>query len=93
MLYYMECAAYEAIKNYLEPGDTVLGVRFDFEHLAPTPAGCLITARAEVTGVQDDLVTFAVEAHDEHEVIGKGTHVRRIVNRDRFDKRLNAKRT
>src|SRR6516162_794630 len=72
MIYLMEVAAGEAIEKYLPSGWTSVGAMVSVKHLAATPVGFTVTARAEVVSVEDRLVTFAVEAHDGTEKIGDG---------------------
>jgi len=91
MLMLMEFAAFKAIIPHLDEGEQSVGVGFDFEHLAATPVGATVTARAEVLEVKGRRITFAVEAHDEHEQIGRGQHVRHVVEMERFLKRLRRK--
>ncbi len=78
--------------------DLVVGV----EHTAPrvgsgriavlaTPVGLTVTATAEVTAVEGRTITFKVEARDDREVIGGGTHQRVVVNVARFDARVQKK--
>jgi predicted thioesterase len=50
-----------------------------------------VVASAEVTGVEGRLVTFRVEARDEKELIGDGTHQRVVVNVAKFDERVKRK--
>jgi fluoroacetyl-CoA thioesterase len=77
----MEAAACKALAHH----------RIDVRHLAPSPVGAQVSAHARVTGVDGAKVTFDVEAS--HHVggvsveIGRGTHVRVIVERGAF---LNA---
>ena len=91
MLMLMEFAAFKAIIPHLDDGEQSVGVGFEFEHLAATPAGALVIARAEVLAVDGRRVSFAIEAHDEHEIIGRGKHVRHVVEMERFLKRLRRK--
>ena len=49
-------------------------------HLAATPMGMTVTFTAEVIGVEGRRVNFKVEAWDEKEKCGEGTHERAIVN-------------
>ncbi|MBI1966854.1 MAG: thioesterase family protein [Gemmatimonadetes bacterium] len=91
MIYLMEVAAAEAIRAYLPPGWHSVGVAVDVRHLAATPVGHTVTARARVVAVDDRTVTFAVEAHDDAEKIGEGTHVRAPIELERFNKRMTAK--
>ena len=60
-------------------------------HFAATPVGLMVTATAEVTKVEGRTITFRVEAHDEREPIGDGTHERVVVNVARFDDRVQRK--
>ena len=91
MIYLMEVVAADAIKDYLPEGWVSVGVEVDVKHLAATPIGLTVTARAEVTSVGDATVTFTIEAHDGVEKIGEGRHVRAPVHRERFAQRVNQK--
>jgi fluoroacetyl-CoA thioesterase len=91
MILAMENAALNAIRNYLEPGETALGTAVDIRHIAATPAGQRVTAEAEVIQVEDRRIVFAVAARDDVEEIGKGTHERMVVDLRRVTKRLDAK--
>ena len=92
MIMIMENAALNAIKPYLEIGESAVGTAIDIRHLAPTPGGATVTGRAEVTGVDGRRVSFAVQASDERETIGTGTHERMVVDLARLTRRLEAKR-
>src|SRR3981081_3137900 len=72
----MENAALNAIRGYLDPGESAAGTAVDMRHLAATPAGHEVMAEAQVTGVDGRRVTFNVSARDETEGIGRGTHER-----------------
>ena len=76
MIYLMEVAAAEAVERFLPEGWVSVGVMVDVRHLAATPVGLTVTARAEVIAVEEGRVTFAVEAHDGLEKIGEGRHAR-----------------
>ena len=91
MIYLMELAAAEAIQQYLPEGWVSVGATVDVKHLAATPVGFIVTARAEVVSVGDHLVTFTVEAHDGVDKIGEGTHVRAPIEMERFERRVQAK--
>ena len=91
LLWCMEHAARMAVAPSLPAGHDTVGVEFDFHHLAPTPEGGTVTATAEVTGVEERLVTFAIEAHDGTELVGKGTHVRAVIDLERFARRVRRK--
>jgi fluoroacetyl-CoA thioesterase len=91
MITVMENAALNAIRGYLDPGESAVGTAVDIRHLAATPVGHEVTAEAEVTGVDGRRITFNVKARDETEEIGSGTHERMVVDMRRLDERLAAK--
>jgi fluoroacetyl-CoA thioesterase len=92
MIMMMENAALNAMKAYLEPGESAVGSQIDIRHLAPTPVGMRVTAEAEVTSAEGRRVVFKVRASDKLEEIGTGTHERMVIDLGRFLKRLNEKR-
>lgn len=91
MIMVMENAALNAIKPYLEAGESAVGTRVEVRHLAPTPIGQRVVGEAEVTKVDGRHIEFTVRARDETEEIGAGTHERVIVDLARLAKRLSAK--
>ena len=91
MIMAMENAALNAIRAYLEPGESAVGTAVDVRHLAATPVGHDVTAEAEVTRVDGRRVEFNVQARDEKEEIGRGTHERMVVDMRRLDQRLSGK--
>jgi predicted thioesterase len=91
MIYLMEVVAADAIQKYLPEGWVSVGVMVNVKHLAATPVGLTVTARAEVVSVEDHTITFAVEAHDGIEKIGEGRHVRAPVHLERFVQRVKVK--
>ncbi len=91
LLHLMETAAYNAIRPHLDPGEASVGTGFQFEHVAPTPAGDTVVAVARVTAVDGGRVTVEWEARDSREVIARGTHVRAIIDKERFQRRLRKK--
>jgi fluoroacetyl-CoA thioesterase len=91
MIMVMENAALNAIKAYLEAGESAVGTRVDIRHLAPTPVGSRVLGEAEVTRVDGRRVEFTVRATDDTEEIGAGTHERAVVDLARLARRLDAK--
>jgi fluoroacetyl-CoA thioesterase len=87
----MENAALNAVREYLEPGESAVGTLVNVRHLAATPAGHQITAEAEVTEVDGRRIEFKVSARDETEEIGNGTHERMVVDLGRLGRKLDAK--
>ena len=68
-----------------------VGSVVNVKHLAATPVGFTVTARAEVLEWDGKTVTFAVEARDGAGLIGEGRHVRAPIDRARFDRGVAAK--
>jgi fluoroacetyl-CoA thioesterase len=91
MVMAMENAALNAVRAYLEPGESALGTVVDIRHLAATPVGQHVTAEAEVTALDGRRIVFAVTARDEVEEIGRGIHERIVVDLRRLTQRLDAK--
>jgi len=91
MIMAMENAALNAIKPYLEAGQSAVGSRVDVTHLAATPVGRKVRGEAEVTGVDGRRIEFEVRAFDGSEQIGTGTHQRMLIDMKRFNERLKAK--
>ncbi|MEO8104703.1 MAG: thioesterase family protein [Betaproteobacteria bacterium] len=87
----MENAALNAVRDYLDPGESCVGTLVNVKHLAATPAGHMVTAQAEVTKVDGRRIKFTVSACDDVEEIGNGTHERMVVDMDRIDRKLAAK--
>src|SRR5437879_13577926 len=84
MIMVMENAALNAIKPYLDAGESALGTRVDVRHLAATPAGRRVTGEAEVTKVAGRRIEFRIRATDGTEEIGIGTHERMLIDLEKF---------
>ena len=91
MILVMENAALDAIRPFLDEGESAVGTVVDVRHIAATPIGQQITAEARVVEVSDRRIVFAVAARDEIEEIGSGTHERAVVDLQRISRRLQAK--
>jgi fluoroacetyl-CoA thioesterase len=93
MINLMEAAALDAIERLLPPGHQSLGTNLNVGHYAATPVGMGLRASAVVTRVDGRTVEFRVEAFDDKERVGDGTHTRVVVNVERFDQRVQRKLT
>jgi predicted thioesterase len=91
MINLMEAAALDAIEHLLPPGHQSLGTHLNVGHYAATPVGMRLRASAVVTNVDVRTIEFRVEAFDDKERVGDGTHTRVIVNVERFDQRVQRK--
>jgi fluoroacetyl-CoA thioesterase len=92
LIAHLEYTARDAIAGCLEDHERSVGTFVEVEHLAPAPEGARVTCRARVIHVDGPIVTFQVEAHDEVEPIARGIHRRRVVDVDRFARRVARKR-
>jgi fluoroacetyl-CoA thioesterase len=91
MIMIMENAALNAIKPYLDAGESALGTRVEVRHLAATPAGRRVMGEAEVTKVDGRRIEFSIQATDETEEIGVGTHERMVIDLAKFSERMKVK--
>lgn len=91
MINLFEAAALAAIEHLLPEGYQSLGTHLDVRHIAATPVGMKVRATATVVAVSGRNVTFKVEAHDEKDLIGDGTHERVVVNVAKFALRVQRK--
>jgi fluoroacetyl-CoA thioesterase len=93
MINLMEAAALNAVERLLPAGHQSLGTRLEVGHYAATPVGMRLRATAELTKVEGRNLQFRVEAFDEKERVGDGSHTRVVVNVARFDERVQRKLT
>ena len=91
MVLLMERAAVNALAPHLAPGQQSVGTMVNVRHLAATPLGATVTARAELIAVDGRRLTFRVSAHDGTELIGEGTHERALIDLARFEAKVAAK--
>jgi predicted thioesterase len=87
----MESTAVAVLSGHLAAGHTSVGGRIDVRHLASTPVGMQVRARAELTAVERRKLVFKIQAWDEVELIGEAEHERYVVDEARFLGRLQAK--
>ena len=79
-----EEATIRAMEDQLEPGETTVGMRVQFDHLAPTGIGGKVRAEATLEKVEGRRLTFTVSVSDSRGLVGAGKITRVIVNTDRF---------
>jgi len=88
MVALMENAAMNAVAPYLPEGSTTVGSEINTTHIKPSALGSEISATATLVAVEGRKLQFNVEACDDAGIIGKGTHVRFIVDVERFMAKL-----
>jgi fluoroacetyl-CoA thioesterase len=92
LIAYLEYTARDAIAPLLDANERSVGTFIEVEHLAPAPEGFNVKCRARVIHVDGPTITFQVDAHDGVEVIAKGIHRRRVIDVDRFARRVEKKK-
>lgn len=85
----IELACMQALHGHLDEDEITLGTHVNFSHAAPTVPGSTVTVDVKLVAVDRRALTFEIEARDEHATISTGTHQRGVVNRERFESRLN----
>ncbi len=86
-----ECAR-GLVDPTLPSGQKTVGTSISLEHLAATPPGMKVTVTAELVAVDRRRLSFRIEAHDEVELVGRGTHERFVIDEARFAATVEAKR-
>ena len=93
VVWLLDSLAHQCIVPTLEPGQGTLGTKINIEHLAATPLGMKVRGRAEIAHIEGKRVLVNVQAHDEAEMIARGTIERYITGSiPRFLERTYAKR-
>src|SRR5262249_9634232 len=92
MIGFMERGCRNLLMDYLDKGLDSVGTQGHVSHLAGTPIGQMVRFQAEVLTVNERRVNFKVEAFNEKEKIGEGTHERAIIHVEKFAARLAAKK-
>ena len=88
MMALMENAAMLAVEEELPEGCTTVGGYIESSHLKPSKIGDTVKAIAEVTKVDGKKIEFKVAAYSGDTLLGEGTHLRFVVNRERFMSKL-----
>jgi predicted thioesterase len=91
MIGLMEKAALTAVDAHLGEGFATVGTIVNAKHMAATPVGMKVKAVAVLTNIEGKKLTFDIEAFDEKEKIGEGTHERFIIELAKFLKRTEEK--
>jgi len=87
----LEAAAVKALEGQLPGAQTTVGGHIDVRHLAATPVGMQVRARAELISIDGRKLTFKIEAWDEVEKIGEALHERFVIDTEKFIAKVQAK--
>lgn len=89
----LEWACIKAIIPHLDwPREQSVGTHINISHEAATPPGLEVTATVELIEVEKRKLVFNVEAHDGVDLICRGRHERFIINKEKFDARVEEKK-
>lgn len=92
MVGFLEWSCIKCINPHLDwPKEQTVGTHVNVSHQAATPPGLEVTATVELIEVDGKRLVFSVEAHDGIDVISKGRHERFVINRERFDAKVEEK--
>ena len=91
MVALMENAALKAVDPKLGEGFATVGLSLNVRHIAATPVGMKVYAKAELLNIEGRKLSFRVEAYDEQEIIGEGTHERYIIELSKFLEKTSKK--
>ncbi len=84
MMALMENAAMLAVAPQLAEGESTVGGQIESSHIVPTAVGKTVSATATLVKAEGRKLFFKIEAHEGDKLLGKGTHLRFIVNREKF---------
>lgn len=84
----MENAAMLAVAEHLPEGSTTVGSLIETTHIRPSGEGEKVSATAVLTNIEGRKLTFKIEACDSKGTIGEATHIRYIVDREKFMSKL-----
>ncbi len=88
----LERTAREALAPLLESHERTVGVSIEIRHMSPTPLEAHVACAVRVIQVDRTLVTFVLEVRDDQEVVARGLHKRRVINAERFARRVAHKK-
>lgn len=88
MIMCMELTCHELVVPYLKEGEQTVGTFVNITHTAATPVGMKVTVKSKLENVEGRKLTFHVEAFDEVDKIGEGSHGRFIIGVEKFGNKL-----
>lgn len=92
MIGIMEGTCLAAVDPFLPEGMSTVGIHLDVKHTAATPVGMSVRATAKLIEISGKRLTFTVEAYDNKEKIGEGTHQRYIIDLAKFLQKAQEKK-
>jgi fluoroacetyl-CoA thioesterase len=88
----IEWTCIQAVNPFLDwPEEQTVGTHINVSHMAATPPGLAVTAKAKLVKVDGRRLVFEVEAHDGIDLIARGQHERFVINKEKFDRKIKSK--
>ncbi len=91
MIALMEESASKGLGEFLEDGQTSVGISISSSHVAATPCGMGVYSIAKIVNVEGKKVSFQIEAYDDVGLIGSATHERFIVDKSKFEEKAQTR--
>lgn len=88
----VEYTCRDLLLEHLDAGEDSVGAHVSIDHLAPTPMGLQVSIEVRVADVDRRKVSFEFSVKDPVEEVGRGKHVRFVVETVKTRERLAAKR-
>ncbi len=88
----IEETCWELCQEHLDPEEETVGAHISVDHLGATLLGMVSTVTATIASVDGQRINLEVEVHDGMDTVGKGKHVRFVIDRNRQKARLDKKR-
>lgn len=91
MIALMEETCMVSVQSELEDGWGTVGTGLNIDHLSATPVGMKVRCISNLVEVDGRKLVFDVQAFDEVGLIGQGTHVRFMIQNEKFFKKAQRK--
>lgn len=89
MIALMENVSKEAVKEYIKDPFTTVGIEINVKHIKASPIGATIRGKSILQKIDGKKLYYKVEAFDDEGKIGEGSHIRYIVNKKDFMKKIS----
>lgn len=88
----IEWTCIQAVNPHIDwPEEQTVGTHIDISHIAATPPGLEVTAKVRLVEVDRRRLLFEVEAHDGVDLIARGKHERFVIDRVKFNRKVEEK--
>jgi fluoroacetyl-CoA thioesterase len=91
MLYDIEFACRDLLKEHIDPGKDSVGTRVELDHVGATLLGMWVEITVTLATVEGAAVSFDFTVRDAVEEVARGKHNRYIVGIEKTAQRLKAK--